>query len=63
MLLKATKIHEALRRELERHDKALEVDLTLTKIHLEVIIGRQTGLPVKVHYQAHSETDLTKEER
>jgi len=58
MLLKATKIHEAVRRELERHDKALEVDITLTKIHLEVMIGRQ-GLPIKVRYQAHSESDLT----
>lgn len=59
MLPRATNIHEALRRELELHDKALEVDVTLTKIHFEVVINHQTGLPARVRYQTHSETDLT----
>lgn len=59
MLPRATRIYEVLGREILRREKVLEIDNTLTRIRFEIIIGRQSGNPVKVLYDAHSDTDLT----
>jgi hypothetical protein len=57
--MRITRIERALVTELQRHARAIEIDLTLTKINLSVILGRRTGEPVKVLYEAKGETDLT----
>lgn len=59
MLLKATKIHEAIGIELERRSRPLEVDGDLKKIIFEVLFNNRTGLPARVRCEVHSESDLT----
>lgn len=49
--------------EIARHQKAIEVDDSISKITLEVIIGKRDADPVKVRYLTSSETDLTAEVR
>jgi hypothetical protein len=45
-------------RELSNHRRAIEVDCP-SKIRVEVIFAHRSGNPVKVRYEALSETDLT----
>lgn len=48
-------IQNAVSAELERHGQAIEVDPTIAKIHLTVVIGT-SGMPEKVSYSAVSES-------
>jgi hypothetical protein len=50
---------DVVTRELRAHGRAIEVDESITKIRLELILGRRSGSVVKVRYEALSETDLT----
>lgn len=59
MLPRATKILKVIGDDLSRREKVLEIDQTLTRIRYEIIIGRHSGDPVKILYDAHSDTDLT----
>lgn len=63
MLPRAHRIYEVIGEELRRREKVLEIDRTLTKIHFEVILGNQSGEPVRVLYEGHGTTDLTRESK
>jgi hypothetical protein len=60
VLSRAEKILSAVRAELARHDKALEIDDGISKIELTVVMSLRTGDPVKVIYGPVSERDLTR---
>jgi hypothetical protein len=59
-LLKAKKISEAITREIDKREKAWEIDPGLRRIRFEVVIGRQTGLPTSIQCETNSGRDLTK---
>lgn len=59
MLSRAQQLVRVITDEITRHQKALEVDNTISKITLEVIIGKRNADPVKVRYLTSSEIDLT----
>ena len=61
MLSRMSRVVRVVTGEFLKHDRALENDLTISKIELEILIGLRTGDPVKVRYRTSSETDLTKE--
>jgi hypothetical protein len=59
VLTRAKAVLKAIESELLKHERAIEIDNTITKINVTVLISRRTGDPVKVLYNATSETDLT----
>lgn len=66
MLPRATKIHEAVGRALERSQKDIEIDVALESIHFDISMGRRTGMPVKVRIGTTrnvGEVDLTDQKK
>lgn len=62
MLPRANKIQEAVSRVLERNQRQIETDACLETIHLDVVMGRKSGMPVKIRYGTTrniEEIDLT----
>ena len=60
MLSRATQILDAISKELKRHERALEVDMSIKRIEIQVRIGERSGDPVKIIYGTFSENDLTR---
>ena len=60
MLPRGAQVFDAITKELQRHEKALEVDQTIKRIDIRIFIGERSGDPVKITYGTFSETDLTK---
>lgn len=63
MLPRATQIHEAVRRALERNQTSIETDCALESVHFEIAMGRRSGMPVKVRFgttRSLVEVDLVK---
>ena len=58
MLPHATQILKALTYELDRHQKVLEIDRSICKIQLTVILDRRTGDPVKTIYAPQHESHV-----
>ena len=59
-LPKAKRISDAIAHEIMLREKAWEIDQCLRRVRFEIAIGRRTGLPVSIHCETQSETDLTK---
>lgn len=57
MLSRAERILKAIHGELELHDRALEVDQSINKIKMEVILGSQYD-PVKIIYSVEAHRGL-----
>lgn len=58
MMARATRILRIVEHELCRHERALESDLGLTQINIQVIFGSRSGNPVKAKFSSCSEIDL-----
>ncbi|HMF52208.1 MAG TPA: hypothetical protein VK603_26350 [Candidatus Saccharimonadales bacterium] len=52
-------IQNAVSSEIARHEQAIDCDASISKIHLTVVLSRQSGMPFKVSYSAVSESRLT----
>jgi len=61
MLPRATEIHKAIGRELDRHQKVLEIDRSISKIQFTVVFDHRTGAPIKTIYMPQHESRLTEE--
>lgn len=59
LLTRAAPMIQIIQTELKKHQKALEVDDSVSKITLEIIMGKRNGDPVKIRYLTSSESDLT----
>lgn len=58
MLPTSAKILRVIERGLQIREKSIELDLTMRKLTIEVLLDSHTHLPKKVLYNHHGEDDV-----